>query len=173
MRLFFALWPDALTQKSWHRGLASYISPLGGRAIPAANLHLTLAFLDEQPGNRINEIIRLGDDLPVDGIALRFDHIECWKSGELACLRPDAIPAALARLVGQLNTGLQLAGFAVEHRNFKPHVTLARHIAIVEPGIPVWPVLEWRAPVMALVRSRVTAEGSEYAVMHEWALLQS
>lgn len=173
MRLFFALWPDAPTQHSWHRGLAPCLSPLGGRAIPAANLHLTLAFLGDVAGNRINEIIRLGDDLPVDIITLRFDHVECWMSAGLACLRPAEVPAALTRLAEQLNTGLQLSGFAVESRNFKPHVTLVRHIAVVGPSIPVWPVVEWRVPVMALVRSRLTPEGSEYAVMHEWDLLQS
>ncbi|MDI1301479.1 MAG: RNA 2',3'-cyclic phosphodiesterase [bacterium] len=173
MRLFFALWPTTATQKSWHHRLAPCLSPLGGHAIPAANLHLTLAFLGEVAGNRTNDIIRLGDDLPVDAIALRFDHVECWKSGGLACLRPAQTPAALTRLVGHINTGLQLSGFTLDARNFKPHVTLARQLALIEPAIPVWPVVEWQAPEIALVRSRLTPEGSEYSVLHEWPLQAS
>lgn len=170
MRLFFALWPDAATQQQWHRELSPYLSPLGGRAIPAANLHLTLAFLGEQPGDRVNTLIGLGDDLSSQSLALRFNSIECWKNAGLACLRPAETPAALTRLQGQLHTGLQMAGFPVEARSFKPHVTLARNIAVVAPSLPVWPVLEWQPPALALLRSRLTPEGSDYAVLHEWPL---
>jgi len=170
MRLFFALWPEAATQQSWLEQLAPYLAPLGGRRLPAQNLHLTLAFLGEVRGDRMNELLRLGDDLGRDRLALRFDRIECWKKAGLACLRPAATPPALARLAGQLATGLRMAGFAVEARSFKPHVTLARHVAVPAPSLPVWPVLEWRAPVLALVRSRLEADGSDYALLQEWPL---
>ena len=58
MRLFFALWPEPDTQRRWHEELASYVKPLGGRRVPAENLHLTLAFLGEVPGTRINALLR-------------------------------------------------------------------------------------------------------------------
>jgi 2'-5' RNA ligase len=170
MRLFYALWPDAATQLTWQETLAPFLAPLGGRRLPARNLHLTLAFLGEVRGDRMNELLRLGDDVAHAGVALRFDRIEYWKKAGLACLRPDAIPPALARLAGQLHTGLELAGFAPEARAFKPHVTLARHVAVPAAQLPVWPVLEWQAPALALVRSRTDPEGSEYAVQHSWPL---
>lgn len=170
MRLFFALWPDAATQTDWHHDLAPFLSPLGGRRMPARNLHLTLAFLGELPGDRVPELIRLGDDLPASAIALRFNAIECWKKAGLACLRPAETPPALTRLAGQLHTGLQMAGVNVEARAFRPHVTLARNIAVTTPALPVWPALSWQVATVALLRSRLTAEGSEYAVLHEWPL---
>jgi 2'-5' RNA ligase len=170
MRLFYALWPDPDTQQHWHEELSPFLAPLGGRRVPAANLHLTLAFLGEVRGDRMNELLRLGGDVASSPVALRFDRIECWKKAGLACLRPAETPPALTRLAGQLNTGLQMAGFAVEARSFKPHVTLARDVAVVAPSLPVWPVLEWRAPALALLRSRLTPEGSEYALLHEWPL---
>lgn len=170
MRLFFALWPDAATQQQWHHEFSPYLALLGGRRMPAQNLHLTLAFLGEQPGDRINTLISLGDDLSSDSISLRFNNIECWKKAGLACLRPAETPVALTRLVGQLNTGLQMAGIALEARGFKPHVTLARDIAVTGPAIPVWPASQWQAPALALLRSRLSPEGPEYAVLHEWPL---
>lgn len=170
MRLFFALWPDADTQSEWARGVSPYLAPLGGRRIPAANLHLTLSFLGEVRGDRMNELLRLGDDLDRVPILLRFDRIEYWKKPGLACLRPGETPAALERLAGQLHTGLGLAGFAVEKRHFKPHVTLARDVPVGTASLPVWPVLEWQAPALALVRSRLTPVGSDYAVLREWPL---
>ena len=138
--------------------------------MPAANLHLTLAFLGEIAGDRMNDLIRLGDDLPTDAIALRFDRIESWKGARVACLRPARVPPALERLAGQLATGLQMAGVALESRHFKPHVTLARQTTIPAASVPVWPVLEWQVPVLALVRSRLSPGGAEYAVLHEWPL---
>lgn len=170
MRLFFALWPDPATQQDWERGLAPFLAPLGGRRIPAANLHLTLAFLGEVRGDRMNELLRLGDDLDPEPVALRFDRIEYWKKPGLACLRPAEVPPALARLAGQLGTGLGLAGFPLEQRAFKPHVTLARDVPIATASLPVWPVLEWQAPALALVRSRLGPGGSDYAVVRDWPL---
>lgn len=170
MRLFFALWPELSSSSQWQHDLALPTQTLGGRRMPMSNLHMTLAFLGELSGDRTNALIRLGDDLPTDAIHLRFDRIECWKNAGIACLRPTETPVALMRLFGQLTTGLKLAGFPVEARTFKPHVTLARHVSVSAPSLPVWPVLEWQVPAIALVRSRLTPEGSEYAVLHEWAL---
>lgn len=170
MRLFFALWPTSQTQRVWHAALAPSVMPLGGRRIPADNLHLTLAFLGELPGSRINALLSLAEDLPREPITLRFDRIESWKKPGLACLRPTETPAALTRLVGYLTTGLQLAGFAAETRAFKPHVTLARDIAVPAESLPVWPVMEWQVPMLALVRSETMPEGPVYRVVGEWPL---
>jgi 2'-5' RNA ligase len=170
VRLFFALWPAPATQHAWHHDLAPYLDSFGGHRVPAANLHLTLAFLGELPGHRMNDLLRLGDDLPTDAITLRFDRIESWKSARVACLRPAETPAALTRLAGQLHTGLHMAGVAPEARHFRPHVTLARQATVPAAGLPVWPVVEWQVPAIALVRSRLLPAGSEYAVLQEWPL---
>ncbi len=170
MRLFFALWPDKDTQQQWHDTLAAYVKPLGGHRVPAANLHLTLAFLGEVPGTRINTLLRLGDDLSHEPFTLRLDRIESWKKPGLACLRPADEPAALLRLAGQLQTGLQREGFVTEARRFKPHVTLARQVIIPSDSLPVWPVLEWPVTSLALVRSERTPEGSHYHCVGQWPL---
>lgn len=170
MRLFFALWPDPDTQQYWHDALAAYVKPLGGIRVPAANLHLTLAFLGEVQGSRINALLHLGDDLSHEPFTLRLDRIEAWNKPGLACLRPAEVPLPLARLAGQLRTGLQQEGFAVEARAFKPHVTLSRHIIIPAESLPVWPVLEWPVSTLALVRSELSAEGSHYHVVGRWPL---
>lgn len=170
MRLFFALWPSLDTRQLWHETLAPFVKPLGGRRVPAENLHLTLAFLGEVPGSRINALLALGDDLPHEPVSLRFDRVESWKKAGLACLRPTETPPALTRLVGQMHTGLQMAVFPVEARSFRPHVTLSRQIVLPSESLPVWPVIEWQAPLLALVRSELTPDGSVYHVVGEWPL---
>lgn len=170
MRLFFALWPDPDTQQRWHDALADYVRPLGGHRVPAANLHLTLAFLGEVPGTRINALLQLGDDLPHDPFILRMNRIESWKKPGLACLRPAQEPVQLTRLVGLLHTGLRQEGFAVDARAFKPHVTLARHVIIPAESLPVWPAVEWPVSSVALVRSEPEPDGARYHIVGQWSL---
>lgn len=170
MRIFFALWPDSDTQKLWHESFANYVKPLGGHRTPAANLHLTLAFLGEVPGTHINALLRIGDDLPQDSFTLRMDRIESWKKPSMACLRPADVPIELTRLVDRLHTGLQQEGFNLEARAFKPHVTLSRNIIIPAETLPVWPVIEWPVAMLALVRSERLPDAPHYNVIGQWPL---
>lgn len=170
MRLFFALWPEPATQREWYHATGPTLDALGGRRLPPENLHLTLHFLGETVTDRLGELSRLGADVAREAVSLRFDKIECWGKADLACLRAGDDNPALTRLVGNLGTGLQMAGFPVESRRFKPHVTVARKLRHREPALPLWPVLEWRAESLALVRSRLGPEGSEYDLMAHWPL---
>lgn len=171
MRLFFALWPETATQIEWFHATSTLLAALGGRAQPASNLHLTLHFLGEISADRVGVLSRLGADAAREPFSLSFNKIECWGKADLACLRASEEPAALTRLVGNLSTGLQMAGFSVEKHRFKPHVTLARKLKHHEAGLPLWPTLDWHAGTLALVRSRLSSEGSEYEPIATWDLV--
>ncbi len=58
MRLFFALWPELSSSRQWQHDVALPAQMLGGRQMPMANLHMTLAFLGEVPGDRVNALLR-------------------------------------------------------------------------------------------------------------------
>lgn len=170
MRLFFALWPDAATQIEWFHATSPMLAALGGKPQPASNLHLTLHFLGEISADRVGELSRIGADVAREPIALRFNKIECWGKADLACLRTSEEPAELTRLVGNLSTGLQMAGFQIEKHRFKPHVTIARKLKHHEAALPIWPTLDWQAGTLALVRSRLSPESSAYEPIVEWDL---
>ena len=170
MRLFFALWPDDASQQHWLYATDTFIKALGGKPQPASNLHLTLHFLGEVDGSRVNTLTQLGNDAAAETIALRFNRIECWHKADIACLRPDNDPPALSQLVSTLAIGLKRAGFALEKHQFKSHVTLARHLTHHEPALPLWPVLQWQADTLALVRSRLTPNGAVYSPIAQWPL---
>ena len=51
-RLYFALWPDAALRATIARVAAGPAAVAGGRAVPAADLHVTLAFLGGVPAAR-------------------------------------------------------------------------------------------------------------------------
>lgn len=170
MRLFFALWPDSSTQQQWAYATSPLLTMIGGQRSPISNLHLTLHFLGEVEGSKVSTLSDLGADVASSAPLLHFDRIECWKNADVACLRPRDEPLELSQLVGNLATGLELAGFAVEKRKFKAHVTVARALKHHEAALPLWPAINWRAEALALVRSRLTPNGPVYAPIAEWPL---
>ena len=170
MRLFFSLWPDETTQQQWADTISPLLNMLGGQRPPNANLHLTLHFLGEVDGSRVTTLNDLGADVAGNAPLLHFDRIECWKNADVACLRPRNEPLELSQLVGNLATGLELAGFAVEKRKFKAHITVARTLKHHAAALPLWPTISWQAETLALVRSRLTANGPVYAPIAQWPL---
>ncbi|MDH5265059.1 MAG: RNA 2',3'-cyclic phosphodiesterase, partial [Betaproteobacteria bacterium] len=62
-RLFFALWPDAAARAALADLARATANRYGGRAVPAANLHLTLVFLGEVDPARIAALRRAVDGL--------------------------------------------------------------------------------------------------------------
>ncbi len=169
MRLFFALWPDPATQHAWLDAAAPALTMLGGRPLPAADLHLTLQFLGDTRPDLVKALMRLGDDVAGPAIALCLDRIECWGGADLACLRMDA-PPELQRLVGNLALGMQDLGLSPDARRYKPHVTLARRLQHVMPAMPLLPALNWRAGTLALMSSRNPEGGPRYRPLATWEL---
>jgi len=127
-RVFFALWPaDELRQQIEHetRHAARHS---GGRVIPARNFHLTLAFLGSVAESRLAELHRCASATVVRPFAVVLQVINWWERQELLCLEPIAGIDALHELAGRLHATLRGSGFAIEHRPFRPHLTLARDV---------------------------------------------
>ncbi|UWQ13405.1 RNA 2',3'-cyclic phosphodiesterase [Aliiroseovarius sp. M344] len=121
MRCFLALpLPDLLAGQ-----LAGFAGRLRvGRALPEENIHLTLAFLDEQPLDAL-------EDLHTELDLLRAPPATV----DLAGLVPlgGAVPSVLAvnahgvdGLRKQVMGAVRRAGITLPHRRFRGHVTLAR-----------------------------------------------
>lgn len=109
----------------------------GGRPVPAANLHVTLAFLGSVPQRRLGELAdiaraaALGPDpasvrasgsprssackgagSPGSDLELAFDHLEHWRVAQLLCALPTEPPAPVAALARRLQDLLGGRGFA-------------------------------------------------------------
>jgi len=124
MRLFIAVhFSDEI-----RKNLLDAVSCLRAQAAPAnftrpENLHLTLAFIGET--NDAAKVRRVMDAVPVEqfpltvGGAGRFGDI--WWAGV------DKNPS-LQKLADALRDGLLEAGFDMDRRAFKPHITLARKL---------------------------------------------
>lgn len=96
------------------------------------NLHLTLAFLGET--NRIDSAKRALGSIRAESFAMELAGLGCFQrsGGDLWWM---GVPenGALTALQQQVNAALMQAGFSLEKRAFRPHLTLGRQV-ILEPG---------------------------------------
>ncbi len=166
-RVFFALWPDESAARRLHDAGRALQHECGGRAMRRETLHLTLAFIGEVAGSRLDALIELGARLPFAPHRLCLDQLGSWRHNRLAWAGSCKPPTELAEMVETLHAWLREAGFPIEKRPFAPHVTLVRRL---ERGFPPrgmapidWPVSEFR-----LVASERRAEGAHYRPLGRW-----
>ena len=125
MRLFIALdLPDDLRD-----ALAALQTrlPNGARPVPEENLHLTLAFLGDQPDKAI-EAIHDGLETiraPAPSLMLGGASLFGGRRGQALALAADGGPP-LRELHDRVMSRLRGAGVQPDRRRFRPHVTLAR-----------------------------------------------
>ncbi|HEX4103135.1 MAG TPA: RNA 2',3'-cyclic phosphodiesterase [Pseudonocardiaceae bacterium] len=164
MRLFVALTPPDDVVEGLHaytRGLRESAPEL--RWTPPEHWHVTLAFLGEVSDDVVDELTRRLNRAaarhPPLALALggggRFGHQVLWTG-----VRGDR--DGLRRLADSTRAAARRTGLVVEHRTYRPHVTLAR----ADGGVDLRPLVErlvswqgppWVATRLQLVRSRLGA----------------
>jgi len=137
MRLFIAINFDAAVRGD----LAAVGDELRRRSIGGTftlpeNLHLTLAFLGESDQYQLSAARAAMDAVTFDPFELRIEGIGQFKranprSGDLwwAGVKKSEV---LLQLQADLVRHLRDAGIELEHRKYKPHVTLGRQIVLNE-----------------------------------------
>ena len=173
-RVFFAIWPDDVARKQL-AGLAEQLRETAlcsGRKTKAENIHLTLVFVGEVDAGKLKVLCRVADEIKDSG-ACAFDFalekIRHWKRNRIVYAAAGGIPQELGDLVSALADALSAAGFSLEQRTYKPHVTLMRDAlcqSLPELAEPIiWRVHEWM-----LVRSEQTSSGPVYTPIRCWPL---
>jgi 2'-5' RNA ligase len=169
-RLFFALWPDPAMREAMMHATCDAARASGGRLVPAANLHVTLAFLGSVPEPRLKELAALARGAARPGhLELAFDHLEHWRGAQLLCALPTEAPATVAALARRIQDGLAASGFAPDLKPFRPHVTVVRKVSRPRRGEIIHPVV-WTFTELALIESRTLPEGALYSVVESYPL---
>lgn len=166
-RLFFALWPDDAARGVLGDAFGAAVAAAGGRAVPAANLHLTLEFLGLVEEEALPVLAAFGADVRLPDEPVVLDRLDWWRRAAMLVAAPSAPAAGLLAAQAQLRLALKDGGFRVDSRPFRPHVTLARKVAAPPPPPPSAAVA-WRFPELALVESVATPEGSRYTPIGRW-----
>lgn len=169
MRLFFALWPDAAARAALGTLAGALQAECGGRAVPAANIHLTLVFLGDVPAARFADAC-----LAAEGVAApRFDFeartVGYWRHNRVVWSGPAQCPEALRGLVAGLESALAAAGFQFDRRAHVPHLTLLRN-ARRAPAMPEMAAIRWPVSEFVLVQSLRQDRGVRYEALRRWPL---
>ncbi|WP_292936513.1 RNA 2',3'-cyclic phosphodiesterase [Noviherbaspirillum sp.] len=160
LRLFFALWPDDATRTA----LMQLQTSLRGRLIPYLNIHLTLAFLGQQPVTILPAAKKIITHLRAPSSTLILDRVGYFPRNRVAWVGTHTTPDALISLSQELALALKEHDISCDMRQpFKPHITLARD-ASPPPDFAFTPI-EWHASQIALVQSVTRPEGSVYEVL--------
>ncbi len=174
-RLFFALWPDEHTRAEIRENCRAAVRQAGGRAVPAHNYHITLAFLGNQPVTSFGGIVSAGwkvaagwVDAPLD---IELDRFGYWPKPRVFWLGPSGHReplAQLAQLTDCLWSALESLGIPRERRPLMPHVTLCRKVQRA-PRLELSRPVRWRATDFALVESVTASSGAEYTVVAQFS----
>jgi 2'-5' RNA ligase len=166
-RLFFALWPGAASRAALNAAFAPAVALAGGRAVPAHNLHLTLAFLGAVSVTAREQLVVLGAGLELPQADVRLDRLDWWRRARVLVAAVSEPPTALIELQADLRRQLNEAGFRVDSQPFRPHVTLARKVN--SPPPPVASAVVWPIAAAALVESVSAPGGSQYTPLATWS----
>ena len=98
-----------------------------GRPVPENNLHLTLAFLGDQPQSVLEDFHEALASMTAASFPLHLKGLDVMGGAvpKVLCLRADPDPALMA-LHDRVRNAARLAGISLERRRFRPHVTIAR-----------------------------------------------
>lgn len=151
-----------------------------GRIVPRANLHLTLAFLDDQPVQVLEALHEELAELPLAALILDLSGLGCYGGDRPRLVFAQAVPTpALGKLRRQVLGAVRRAGIVLPRRRFHPHVTLARvranpaaalrlqQFLAVEAGFSV---PGFSVSAIALIRSELHPDGAVYHEMARYAL---
>jgi RNA 2',3'-cyclic 3'-phosphodiesterase len=176
-RLFFALWPKENARAALADAVAEPVRQCGGRAVPATNLHVTLAFLGRVEEPRLANVRLIGSTLAAAHaedapLALRFDRLAHWARAQILCALSSTAAPAVARLAMALQEACVADGFTPDLKPFRAHVTVARKVAgcAARPSLPA---LVWTFNEFALIESRTVPSGALYSVVESWPLVRA
>ena len=140
-----------------------------GRAVPATNLHATLAFLGSVARTRQDELCAIGATLDAQSCEVMLDRLGSFRGARVAWIGTALVPAPLAALQARLADRLAGAGWTLDSRPFNLHVTLARHCRVALPPRAV-AALAWRVDEIALFESIGTPHGPRYEPLAAWPM---
>ncbi|ALM54371.1 RNA 2',3'-cyclic phosphodiesterase [Halomonas huangheensis] len=162
MRLFLALSPPDDLRQRLGTLADSLHDECGGRRVPDANLHLTLAFLGEQSAEQAQQLEAWLQQMQVAAGDIRLDHCGHFRRPGIVWIGPRHTPSPLKLLHADVSHALKHMGIATHpSEHFRPHVTLLRNANAPVTTMPVQ-TLHWSYNQIQLIQSTLNTSGSHY-----------
>ena len=164
-RLFFALDPPSAVR----RRIAALQQDLDveGRAVPAPNFHVTLAFLGMQPPEVIPAAAGVAAGLGFPSCEVVFDQLGSFRRAGVLWLGASRIPDDLQDFQHDLVGGLLAAGIGYDRKPWKFHLTLYRKMRKPPPTMGAI-AIPWRLDGFGLIESVSVNRGVQYHTLAAW-----
>lgn len=166
MRLFLAIELEEAPRHALMDAIHALKTQCRGRWTRRENLHLTLEFLGELPDAR--DVVQTMDAISAPPFELTLTGLGRFrqKGGDLIWYGVTFSPA-LMDLQHKLHAELKERGFRLEHRPYKPHLTLGRQVAGAGElsGYPA-PRITQRVTAYSLMESRRVDGRLTYTVLY-------
>lgn len=161
-RLFFACTPPSSVRDALHDLQADTL----GTAVPKENLHLTLVFIGNVDENRLRCLMARANDIQMRPFKLVLSKRGYFEKPDIAWSGPENAPDALGQLASLLQDEVEACGFNLKHKDFEPHVTLARDAKKLDRY--THDPIEWEVNGFQLLESIPTPNGVRYASLSSW-----
>ncbi len=177
-RLFFALQPPAAAAGEMLERATPLITQLSSRPVPPGNVHATLCFIGEVANDRVDALRSAAASVRSPPGEIRFDALDAWEKPRILCAIAPHGSREASRLADALRDASIAAGFTPDIKDFRPHLTLARKIDLVEAKEISWPRdfspgFVVRFERFELMESRRGEHGSIYSVVDSWPLYEA
>ena len=173
MRAFFALQPsssECLAIEHWRNQM---LPPLD-RPVPAANFHITLAFLGNLTNSQFEGLLNAVNQAPtMPVISVYFDELGYWPKPGILWIGTSDLSNNIHSLASNLKTTSRRAGLQLENRAYQPHLTLARRCHIPPPASAAPPDLTFDFQTFCLFESVKRRSGIHYETIAEWSLAET
>ncbi|MCW8109789.1 RNA 2',3'-cyclic phosphodiesterase [Alteromonas ponticola] len=139
-------------------------------AVPAANYHITLAFLGHLSSKQQESLIMRLDEVHAHPVMLQLNRTGYWQKPKIVFVAPEQTPPSLGSLHTQIRKAAREAGIETENRDYHPHVTLMRKAPPSLPPPLFAPDITCEFNAFHLFESVSTPNGVSYPIRRSWKL---
>lgn len=143
--------------------------PANVRLVPAANLHMTLAFLGGATPVQMQALIERVDKLNKRQFSVTLDKIAHWHKPKILCLNGAATDINLLKLAADAQTIAAELKLHCSEYSYNPHVTLSRKAKENVETVDYQPIT-LQPTTLCLFESYPGKNGVEYPTLHSWQL---
>lgn len=168
MRAFFALDIDPPVQHAIARWREQTMLP-AGRAVVAANFHITLHFLGDITPRQLDRVCVEAGQIRAPTFELRIDTPGYFPRPGIFWLGPAEPPGALGELATALRKASNKASIKTARKPFEPHITLFRNCRARPPLPTQTPDFHLDCNGFTLFQSLTNPKGVRYEPVRRWA----
>jgi 2'-5' RNA ligase len=142
----------------------------GVRLIPAANLHMTIAFFGLVSAQQQAELETQLSAIAKRRFSVTLDTLAYWHKPRILCIKGQADDKALLQIVSKSQALAASLGLYESEHSFTAHITVARKAKNMPASELNFNPLRITPSVIHLFESKNSSQGVEYPILRSWAL---